>query len=520
MKFFLQAVTYNYKTYHSLSKYIKENIPNSEFAIHIGGITGNLEEINNYFDHQSDINYKIFRKIESDNLYEFQSKKSFKAFVNNLKEPDHELLNDFEKNIESKSIWKTVAADRFLGRSFYNGVVGYNFIKKQDREFIIKYFSYRLKVLKEYFDLFKPDIFIPAIAQGSIDVHIYYYLCKKYGTKYIVSQNCRTKNYFSFSDDITLNFKMISEVVEKNLLNSDKDNLEKAKNLYKDITDFKTHKAFYSEDKIFVTKNFISEYFYKFIKLPLISIYIFLNYKRKLNFTNSINKTYEFILMQLQKIWLPKLGQKIPKNQKYLYYALHVNPEYSTTVMGTMWQDQIQVVEILSKSIPSDWVVYVKEHPGILTARIRPKAFYNRLKKIPNVKIAPVYSDVEEIIDNCQMVISVTGTAGWEGMLKKKPVITFVDNMFDVLNLSKKCSDLNLLSKEIHQEFIRYNNIDDKEIEKRILAFLSAIISHGFLATFPLQLNLEPGTDEQYYCTGQELGKALLKYLNYLNNIK
>ena len=45
---------------------------------------------------------------------------------------------------------------------------------------------------------------------------------------------------------------MISEVVEKNLLNSDKDNLEKAKNLYKDITDFKTHKAFYSEDKIFV----------------------------------------------------------------------------------------------------------------------------------------------------------------------------------------------------------------------------------------------------------------------------
>jgi hypothetical protein len=518
MRFFLQAVTYNYKVYHSLSKYIKTNLPNSEFAIHIGGIKGKSEDINNYFNNQDDINYKIYQRVESDNLFEYQSKNTFKTFVNNLNEPDYKLLNDFEKNIDSKSIWQTVAADRFLGRSYYNGVIGYNFIKKQDKEFIIKYFSYRLKLLKEYFDSFKPDIFLAAIAQGSIDVHIYYYLCKINGTKYIVSQNCRTKNYFSFSNDLSLNFKMISEVTKKNLLNPDQKNLLKAKNLYKDINNFKKFKAFYSEDKIFIPRNFISNIFYLFIKLPLISTSIFLNYKKKLNFYNSINITYEYILMQLQRIWLPKLGEKLHKNQKYIYYPIHVNPEYSTTVMGTMWQDQIQVIEILAKSIPSDWIVYVKEHPGILTARVRPRNFHNRLKKIPNVKIAPIYSDVEKIIENSEMIASVTGTAAWEGVLKKKPVITFVENMFDVLNLSKKCSDLNMLSKDINEEYFRYKNLTNSEIEKRIYAFLSAIISHAFLASFPKQLNLEPGKDDQFYLTGQELGKALLKYLKYIDN--
>ena len=40
----------------------------------------------------------------------------------------------------------------------------------------------------------------------------------------------------------------------------------------------------------------------------------------------------------------------------------------------------------------------------------------------------------------------------------------------------KKCSDLNMLSKDINEEYFRYKNLTNSEIEKRIYAFLSAII--------------------------------------------
>ena len=66
--------------------------------------------------------------------------------------------------------------------------------------------------------------------------------------------------------------------------------------------------------------------------------------------------------------------------------------------MGVMFQDQISVVDILAKSIPHNWVVYVKEHPGVMISRIRPYKMFKRLLEIPNVKIAPVYEDTNMII--------------------------------------------------------------------------------------------------------------------------
>ena len=39
-------------------------------------------------------------------------------------------------------------------------------------------------------------------------------------------------------------------------------------------------------------------------------------------------------------------------------------------------KDTINIIETIAKSIPSDWIVYVKEHPAMLTDRFRSKNFY------------------------------------------------------------------------------------------------------------------------------------------------
>ena len=72
--------------------------------------------------------------------------------------------------------------------------------------------------------------------------------------------------------------------------------------------------------------------------------------------------------------------------------------------MGVMWQDQLNIIEALAKSIPNDWVLYVKEHPGVVTNRIRPYSMYRRMAELPNVVIAPVYENTNTIIQNAEMI--------------------------------------------------------------------------------------------------------------------
>ena len=175
------------------------------------------------------------------------------------------------------------------------------------------------------------------------------------------------------------------------------------------------------------------------------------------------------------------------------------------------------MIELVAKSIPFDWKVYVKEHPGTLVARTRPLSFYKRLKKIPNVAIVPIDADMHTLIINAQMVAVITGTSGWEAILRDKPLITFADNVWDVLELSRKCCNVETLSKDIYDEFSRIKDICPNERKKRIVSFLAAILEHSFEVSYPNQfVYTELGTQEEYKILGQETAEALKKHLDYL----
>ena len=206
----------------------------------------------------------------------------------------------------------------------------------------------------------------------------------------------------------------------------------------------------------------------------------------------------------------------LPKSQKYLLFPLHLNPEYSTLVQGGLLQDQLVIIELLAKSVPSDWIVYVKEHPATIMAKLRPRNFYKKINDIPNVEIAPIDSDVHTIISNSEMVVILTGTSGWEAILRRIPVIAFSDyiNVFDALGLSAKVSDLNKLPELISTEVLRIKLISDKERANRVKLFLTAVLNNSFWVTYPKVLFYDAiGTDEEYQVCGFELAEGLIEFL-------
>lgn len=125
------------------------------------------------------------------------------------------------------------------------------------------------------------------------------------------------------------------------------------------------------------------------------------------------------------------LSQPIDFNSKFIYFPLHYQPERTSLPEGGVFENQLLIVDILSKSIPSNWFVYVKEHPyqflrsDIRKMNFRSKEFYERIAQYKNVKVVPISTPSEKLIHYCQTSVTVTGSTGWETLLTGKPCITF-----------------------------------------------------------------------------------------------
>ena len=109
---------------------------------------------------------------------------------------------------------------------------------------------------------------------------------------------------------------------------------------------------------------------------------------------------------------------------KFVYFPLHYQPEKVSTVWGGSYSDQVLAIETLSKRIPKDWYIYVKENP-VQEGAYRDKLFFYRLKMIPNLMFLPKDADTFELTKNSQFISTIVGTVGWEAITGNKNVLLF-----------------------------------------------------------------------------------------------
>lgn len=118
-------------------------------------------------------------------------------------------------------------------------------------------------------------------------------------------------------------------------------------------------------------------------------------------------------------------------DKKFVFVALHYQPECATSPLGGVFVDQILLIEILSVALPDGWVIYVKEHPlqwhprGTNFTSYRYRGFYEQIAKIKNVFIVPTEVSGYELTRKSQVIATVTGSLGWDGILRNKPAIIF-----------------------------------------------------------------------------------------------
>ncbi|MGO4909315.1 hypothetical protein ACEN2J_13410 [Pseudorhodobacter sp. W20_MBD10_FR17] len=114
----------------------------------------------------------------------------------------------------------------------------------------------------------------------------------------------------------------------------------------------------------------------------------------------------------------------IDLDRPFVYVPMHNQPEMSASTLGGRYRDQVLMIEAVARSMPEDWLVYVKENPR-QGAYARGPLYFHRLSRMANVRLVPSHTSSQALVAKAKLVATVAGTAGWEGLLSGVPAVTF-----------------------------------------------------------------------------------------------
>ena len=121
---------------------------------------------------------------------------------------------------------------------------------------------------------------------------------------------------------------------------------------------------------------------------------------------------------------------------KFVFYALHFEPERTTTPDGNQFHDQIIALTFLRAFVPQSYKIYVKEHPSqFLVAdrgsRGRSPLYYDVIQNISNLFVVNPEIKTEQYIRKSQFVATISGSAGFEASIMGKKALIFGDTWYN-----------------------------------------------------------------------------------------
>ncbi len=106
----------------------------------------------------------------------------------------------------------------------------------------------------------------------------------------------------------------------------------------------------------------------------------------------------------------------------FVFYPLHMEPEMALQGLSPEYFYQLSLIAAISRELPAGVRLAVKETPAGVGRR--PRDFYRQITDLKNV----VWLNTAELglacVREAQAVVTITGTAGYEGAVMGKPVLT------------------------------------------------------------------------------------------------
>jgi hypothetical protein len=166
-------------------------------------------------------------------------------------------------------------------------------------------------------------------------------------------------------------------------------------------------------------------------------------------------------------------SSELPYELDYFYFPLHFQPEATTQIRAGVFDDQLNLINLISSLLPDDKYLIVKEHPAYWTRKwntninsYRSKKFYSSIMDKQNVILVDYKLDSNALIEKSKGVIAITGTVVLEGLKNEKLTLLFGRTPYSNLpNVKVPYNDENilefLLSKEAFDSHFNYNSVNN-----------------------------------------------------------
>jgi len=370
----------------------------------------------------SKFNYDLFGIIDSeDSINDFLQNQKIVSFsklwylYENLspKQPDMIYLKTIEEKYQI-NLWSIVYTDRY----FYNK---FNpFYKFQYNE-ILSLLEQECKLFEKILSESKPDF----ILTNTITHHyqyLFYKICKSKGIPLLTLEPLRFANKWMITngtmyDDLDTSMfrnskSMIFSNDEINELSISTGKIDLNNKLIK--------------TKISKLKKFTAFFNFIFNKNNLESTKRFSSYGRtRKNILFKGSASLFKIKKKYRESFINKNCSKIIPNYPFIYFPLHLEPERVLLMGAPFIIDQISVITSIAKSLPVGLKLIVKEHPNMKSEGWRKNSFYKEIIDLPNVELLHPTIPSENLIEKCEVVITIRGTSSLEAIKFAKPSIVF-----------------------------------------------------------------------------------------------
>ena len=156
----------------------------------------------------------------------------------------------------------------------------------------------------------------------------------------------------------------------------------------------------------------------------------------------------------------PRLGEK------FVLFTLHKQPEYSIDVQGSRFANQYETIKALARALPSDTVLYVKEHRNSLGDRT-PKEL-KRLKSINGVRLIDPMVDANKLAEEAECVVTISGTIALEAALHGKRTLVLTNQYMAGFSTTKYIEGPWRLAEELRKP----KPVQDVDYDLQYLAWL------------------------------------------------
>ena len=294
---------------------------------------------------------------------------------------------------------------------------------------------------------------------------ISYQVCNDRGIKHISFYGTRISSRTAISLDVSNTFDHVSDMFKGFTISKVNENM------YLPIQDFinKPKQPSYMKNAInasTIKMVFITEFFKRFDK------YYF---KARHKYDYFTRNPFELSAFKLKKIVNAKrinflhnkVFDKVDYSDNFYVFPLHMQPEASTIILAPFNVDQKATIINISKILPLNTFLYVKEHRSALGQHSL--AFYEELKKYPNIKLISYRENMFDLIKNSKGTVNLSSTVGLEALMLQKPSVVLGNVFYNDTGLTFKVnsylelkSTINLINKKDFKVKDHFENYEAK----------------------------------------------------------